>query len=132
MITPYVIHALLTLTDRTTADPLIQVLPLPRQTLLNQLLLLPTVRTKIFDECLRLLGRTLPHLSDLFLEVHSTIFHFFSKETLLHIVPHQQPFDLFLIELTPPHQGFPVEGACLCDFERVVRVGLLVEMASTT
>jgi hypothetical protein len=25
-----------------------------------------------------------------------------------------------------------VEGACLCDFERVVRDGLLDEMASTT
>ena len=131
-VTPQYLHALLALTTRPPSNPLIQVLPLPRQALLDQLLLLLAVRAKILDEGLGLLGGAFPHLADLLLEASAASVHPFPQKTLLHVAPDQQPLDLILVKLAPPRQGLLEGGVGLCDPERKVRDGLLHGMGSTT
>lgn len=131
-ITAHYLHASLALTTRAPSYPFIEVLPLPRLALLDQLLLLLPVGAEILNEGLGLLGGAVPHLTDLLLEVRTASVHLLSQKTLLHVVPDQQPLDLILVKLAAPHEGLLKGGVGLCDFERIVRDGLLHRMDSTT
>jgi hypothetical protein len=134
-ITGELLEGLLSLAARTPPYALVQVLPLPTQALFDQLLLLFPVGAEIFNQRLGLLGGAFPHLADLPLQVRPAGVHFFAEEALLNIIPHEQPFDLILVELAASCEGLLVVVVGLrggCEFERKEGDGFLGRWGGTT
>lgn len=104
------LKALLPLTTRPPPDTLIQIISLPRQTLLDQSLLLLAVRSEILNQRSGLFRGTFLHLADLLLKVHSTWTAAFPQQALLDVIADQQFLDLVLVELAATGNGLLILG----------------------
>jgi hypothetical protein len=107
------VMGILPLAARSPANTLVEVVPLPTQTLLDQSLLLLRVSLEVLDERPGLLRGVFLHFGDLLLQVQPAGAILLAEQTQLYIVSDEQTLDFVLVELAASANCVIIEVVCL-------------------